>query len=130
MNQVGRDSGVPIIQPDSLLHSLLLCQWESAAQTLETGKWGIEVCWESPGMLHSGGHTSWPFRGKQDCVIWTEGKAGHSIKGNSKYKGPERIGTACLGGKNGLIQIKVWVNYLEIMTDHPKYIDTWHLKEN
>lgn len=45
-------------------------------------------------MLYSSGHTSGPFREEQGFVRWTEEKVGHFIKGNIKYKGPERLDTA------------------------------------
>lgn len=42
-----------------------------------------------------------------DFVRWTEEKVGHFIKGNIKYKDPERLGTACFGEqKDGLVQIE------------------------
>ena len=78
---------------------------EDAARTLE--KQGIQMCSESPEMLHSGGHTSWPFREEQDFIRWTEERPGYFLQGNLKYKSPERLDTACLGEqKDGLGQIQ------------------------
>lgn len=64
---------------------------------LETGKRGIKMSWKSPEMFHSGGHIADCSKRSRIFVRWTKRRAEHHIKGNIKYKLPERLDIACLG---------------------------------